>query len=301
MEKHCKNSIAQKYMNSWGGKLLKMVSIITPCYNDGEYIEETIKSIRAQTYTNWEMIIIDDGSDDANTLEVLEKIQHEKDIRLLRTQRLRPAGARNVGISVANGEYILPVDADDLIEPTYLERAVEIMEANPQLGIVYCHADLFGEKNGPWELPDYTLDAMLLDNVIFVTALFRRSDWELIGGFRTSMKHGMEDYDFWLSILELGKEAYQLPETLFHYRIKVSSRTTQFQQNAETVKATYRAIYSQHPALYEKYKDRYAIVLRDALIEHIFLNRAYAESVGIIEKMKRIPLLKWIIKKIILR
>lgn len=280
---------------------MKKVSIITPCYNDGEYIEETIKSIRAQTYTNWEMIIIDDGSDDENTLQILEKIQHEKDIRLLRTQRLRPAGARNAGISVANGEYILPVDADDLIEPTYLERAVEKMEANSELGIVYCHADLFGEKNGPWELPDYTFDTMLLDNVIFVTALFRRSDWEQVGGFRTSMKHGMEDYDFWLSILELGREVYQLPETLFHYRIKASSRTTQFQQNAETVKETYKAIYFQHPVLYEKYKDRYAIVLRNALIEHIFLNRAYAESVGILEKVKKIPLLKYVIKKIILK
>ena len=281
MEKYRKNFIKKENIMTGGG-LLKKVSIITPCYNDGEYIEETIKSIRAQTYTNWEMIIIDDGSDDENTLQILEKIQHEKDIRLLRTQRLRPAGARNAGISVANGEYILPVDADDLIEPTYLERAVEKMEANSELGIVYCHADLFGEKNGPWELPDYTFDTMLLDNVIFVTALFRRSDWEQVGGFRTSMKHGMEDYDFWLSILELGREVYQLPETLFHYRIKASSRTTQFQQNAETVKETYKAIYFQHPVLYEKYKDRYAIVLRNALIEHIFLNRAYAESVGIL-------------------
>lgn len=300
MEKYRKNFIKKENIMTGGG-LLKKVSIITPCYNDGEYIEETIKSIRAQTYTNWEMIIIDDGSDDENTLQILEKIQHEKDIRLLRTQRLRPAGARNAGISVANGEYILPVDADDLIEPTYLERAVEKMEANSELGIVYCHADLFGEKNGPWELPDYTFDTMLLDNVIFVTALFRRSDWEQVGGFRTSMKHGMEDYDFWLSILELGREVYQLPETLFHYRIKASSRTTQFQQNAETVKETYKAIYFQHPVLYEKYKDRYAIVLRNALIEHIFLNRAYAESVGILEKVKKIPLLKYVIKKIILK
>lgn len=300
MEKYRKNFIKKENIMTGGG-LLKKVSIITPCYNDGEYIEETIKSIRAQTYTNWEMIIIDDGSDDENTLQILEKIQHEKDIRLLRTQRLRPAGARNAGISVANGEYILPVDADDLIEPTYLERAVEKMEANSELGIVYCHADLFGEKNGPWELPDYTFDTMLLDNVIFVTALFRRSDWEQVGGFRTSMKHGMEDYDFWLSILELGREVYQLPETLFHYRIKASSRTTQFQQNAETVKETYKAIYFQHPVLYEKYKDRYAIVLRNALIEHIFLNRAYAESVGILEKVKKIPFLKYVIKKIILK
>ncbi len=298
MEVCCKNSFEKKDI---GEIFLKKVSVITPCYNDGAYIEQTIKSIRAQTYKNWEMIIVDDGSDDVDTVEILEKLECETDIRIIRTNRLRPAGARNAGISVATGEFILPVDADDLIEPTYMECAVEKMISNPKLGIVYCHADLFGEKNGPWELPDYSFDKMLLDNVIFVTALFRRSDWEKVGGFRTSMKHGMEDYDFWLSILELDREVYQFPQVLFHYRIKPSSRTTQFQQSADIVKETYKDIYMQHPNLYEKYKDEYAVVLRNALIEHIFMNRAYAESVVILEKIKKLPLLKQFIKKFIMK
>lgn len=87
---------------------------------------------------------------------------------------------------------------------------------------------------------------MLLDNVVFVTALFYREDWEKIGGFNTNMQAGMEDYDFWLGILELGKEIYQIPEILFHYRIKPVSRTTGFQSDYIQVQQVYRQIYDNH-------------------------------------------------------
>ena len=280
---------------------MEKVSVIMPCYNDGEYITDAVASVFGQSYTNIELIVIDDGSDDPKTVSILEELEKQGNVKLLHTERLRPAGARNAGIEIATGKYILPVDADDLIEPCYIERAVQMMEEKENIGIVYCHADLFGEKSGPWELPEYSLRSMLLDNVIFVTALFRKEDWESVGGFRTNMEHGMEDYDFWLSLLELGREVEQLPETLFHYRIKPRSRTTKFQESAAVVQETYRNIYLQHPRLYEKYKDEYAIILRDALIEQLFMNRAYQESLGILERLRKNPFLKYWIKKFILK
>ena len=280
---------------------MEKVSVIMPCYNDGKYIMEAVASIYSQSYTNVELIIVDDGSDDIATVKILEKLKNETGVRLLRTERLRPAGARNAGIEVSTGKYILPVDADDIIESCYVEQAVQALEEDENLGIVYCHADLFGEKSGPWELPEYSLNSMLLDNIIFVTAMFRKEDWERVGGFRTNMEHGMEDYDFWLSLLELGRGVRQLPDTLFHYRIKPASRTTRFQESAMVVKETYRNIYLQHPKLYEQHKDAYAMILRDALIEQLFINRAYQESLGILEKLKRNPFLKYWIKKIILK
>lgn len=279
---------------------MKRVSIIMPCYNDGAYIEEAVASVKAQTYSNIELVIIDDGSDDPDTLAIIEKLAASGAV-VLHTNHLRPAGARNAGIQAATGDYILPVDSDDLIEPTYVEKAVQILNENAKIGVVYCHADLFGEQTGPWELPDYSLDKMLLDNIVFVTAMFRKQDWEAVGGYRTTMENGMEDYDFWLSILELEREIYQLPEILFHYRIKPVSRTTRFMTDASVVQQTYRMIYAQHPVLYEKYKDQYAIILRDALIEQLFLNRAYQKSIGILEKLKKIPVIKSVIKHIILK
>lgn len=279
---------------------MEKVSVIMPCYNDGVYMEEAVASLRAQTYQNIELIIIDDGSDDAKTIEILDKMKEDGAV-VLHTDHLRPAGARNAGISIATGKYILPLDSDDTIEPTYIAQAVEVMEGNENIGVVYCHADLFGEETGPWQLPDYSLEKMLLDNVVFVTALFRREDWERAGGFRTTMKYGMEDYDFWLSILELGREIYQLPETLFHYRIKPVSRTTRFMEDASVVKETYRMIYQQHSVLYDRYKDEYAMILRDALIEQVFMNRMYQKSIAILNKLKKIPIIKSVVRKIVLK
>lgn len=272
-----------------------------PCFNDGAYIEEAMGSVFAQTYSDIELVIIDDGSDDPNTLEVLSNISENSNVKIIKTNRERPAKARNAGIANATGMYILPLDSDDIIEPNYIEKAVKIMESNHRIGVVYCYADLFGEKSGRWDLPNYSLDKMLLDNIVFVTALFYKEDWAKVGGYNTNMKHGMEDYDFWLSIMELDREIYQIPEVLFHYRIKPSSRTTEFMTNPQIVQETYRDIYRNHPELYKKHRDQYALGLRDALIEQIFLNRALQEGISILEKIKRIPLLKTIIKKYIMK
>ena len=177
----------------------------------------------------------------------------------------------------------MPVDSDDRIEPSYIEKAVKILEDNPQIGVVYCEADLFGEKSGKWDLPSYSFETMLLDNIVFVTAMFYKADWEKAGGFNTYMDSGMEDYDFWLSILAMGKEIYQIPEILFHYRIKKISRTTQFLDNSVQVKEIYNRIYDNHEEFYLKNAGQYAKILRNALIEQTFLCRRYAYE---LEQMK---------------
>lgn len=259
---------------------MERVSVIMPCYNDGQYIEEALYSLRAQTYLNWELIVIDDGSDEPETLRVLEQLEEMPYVRLLRTNHVRPAGARNAGIQAARGTYILPLDADDTIEPTYMEKAVKILNENPHVGVVYCKADLFGEQSGPWGLPDYSLRAMLQDNIVFVTSMFRREDWERVGGFNTNMHAGMEDYDFWLSILELDREVVQIPEVLFHYRIKPKSRTTGFQNSVEQIKDTYHTLYRNHTALYEKHRELYDLTMRDTMIDLIQQRRALEDEVA---------------------
>lgn len=277
---------------------MEKVSVIMPCYNDGEYIKESIKSVKNQTYKNIELIIVDDGSTDKKTINIINNIS-DKHIKVFHSNHLRPAGARNFGIKKSTGKYILPVDSDDLIESTYIEKAVNILESNKNIGVVYCKADLFGEESGEWKLPEYSIKNMLLDNVVFVTALFYKEDWIKVGGFNENMKEGMEDYDFWLSILELDKEIYQIPEILFHYRIKKVSRTSSFQKDCTTVKKVYRKIYNNHPILYNKYKDLYAVILRDALIEQIFVNRNLKACHQVLRKFNKLLWLKKIIKKLL--
>lgn len=278
----------------------KQVSVIMPCYNDGKYIKESIASVLSQTYTNLELIIVNDGSTDKDTIDILQSICDPR-IKIINSENVGPAEARNIGIKNSIGAYIMPVDSDDLIDSTYVSKCVDILEKDENIGVVYCLADLFGEKSGSWDLPTYSLENMLLDNVVFVTAMFRKDDWQKVGGFNTSLIYGMEDYDFWLSILELGREIVQIKEVLFHYRIKNISRTTKFNENTEIVKETYKQIYENHPKLFDKYKDEYAKILRSALIEQIHINRAMRNSITIVEKMANIPGIKQIIKKYILK
>lgn len=249
-----------------------LVSVIMPCYNDGKYILQTVDSLKKQTYQQIELIIIDDGSDDGETAEIINNLSYPQ-LKVLHGNHAGPSCARNYGIREAKGKYIFPLDADDLIEPVYIERAVGILEENPSVGVVYCHADLFGENSGPWELPDYSLKAILVDNCIFVSALFRKEDWEKVGGFCESFKVGMEDYDFWLSLLERDLEVYQFPEVYFHYRIKPSSRTTSFHRSYTDVQQTYVMLYERHKEFYKKHMDDYCLQLRWHLIDQMWAKR----------------------------
>lgn len=276
---------------------MEKVSVIMPCYNDGNYIEEAVESVFAQTYQDIELIIIDDGSDEQKTIDILEGLKNK--VTLLKTNHIRPAGARNYGIEKATGKYILPLDSDDRIEKTYIEKAVNILKNNKNVGVVYCEADLFGEKCGKWELPSYSFEKMLLDNVVFVTALFYKDDWKNVGGFNTHMLAGMEDYDFWLSILNLGKEIYQIPEVLFHYRIKPISRTTGFQSDYRQMQATYQQIYDNHKEFYLKNSEKYAKILRDALIEQIAIRMKYEKVFEKVQKYYSWPIVGRILKKFI--
>ncbi|MCI5161842.1 MAG: glycosyltransferase family 2 protein, partial [Candidatus Electrothrix sp. AX5] len=187
------------------------VSVVIPCYNQGAFIDETINSVLAQTCQDFEIIVVNDGSTDPFTAKHLQQLNFPK-TRVLHTENQGLSSARNNGIREAQGEYILPLDADDRIGPTYLEQAVRLLDADPAVGIVYCKARFFGDRNGEWQLPEYSLEEMLLNNVIFCTSFFRRADWEEVGGFDPAMIYGWEDYDFWLSLIERGRQVQRIPE-----------------------------------------------------------------------------------------
>ena len=244
-----------------------MVSIIIPCYNYGEYVSEAIESALAQTYREIEIILVDDGSDDFETIEILKRWGEHPNIKLIHTEHVGLPSARNAGINEASGEYIMPLDADNRYAPTYVEKAVKIAEDNLNAGIVYGDAELFGEQSGPWALPEFSIEQMLMNNVIDAAALFRKSDWEQVGGYSEQMKYGMEDYDLWLSILELGREIVKIPETLFYYRVHSDSMVHQLQNNSEHVKYSFECLYRRHSALYQANALEHSLELRKRTID----------------------------------
>ncbi|MBQ3172566.1 MAG: glycosyltransferase family 2 protein [Mailhella sp.] len=217
------------------------VSVVIPHYNCFQYIKEAIDSVKAQTYENWEIIIMDDGSTDT-PFEELKKLE-EENIKVFSQENQGPAAARNAAIALSCGKYILPLDADDKIAPTYMEKAIPILENDSDIGIVYCKAEKFGRVNGYWDLPEYSEELMVIDNIIFCTAFFRKEDWERVGGFPVFARLGVEDYAFWLKLLSLGRKVVQIKEVLFYYRILETSRTTNFFDNRKGVIKTYADIF----------------------------------------------------------
>lgn len=224
------------------------VSVIMPCYNQGKYLDEAVESVLQQTYQNFEIIVINDGSTDPETIEVLHQFS-KPGVKILHTDNHGPASARNTGIRQAQGQYILPLDADDRIGSTYLEQAIQVLESSPNVGIVYCEAEFFGAKTGKFDLPSFNFPGILLGNMIFNSSFYRKVDWEKVGGYREGYR-GWEDYDFWLSLLELGREVVKLPETLYFYRQITTSRSNSM--NRQSWIDDYTRLFQNHPKLYSE-------------------------------------------------
>jgi glycosyltransferase involved in cell wall biosynthesis len=236
------------------------VSIIIPCFNYGEFIDEAVDSVLNQSYSNFEIIIVNDGSTDDYTNNLLADYQRPK-TRIFQTKNQGVSAARNHGIERSFGEYILPLDPDDKIGTTYLEKAVKVLDNDPRVGIVYCKINFFGNEIGDGNWPPYSKDEMLYRNVIFNSAFFRKKDWLAVGKYKTDYLHAGEDWDLWLSLLELGVAVYQIPEPLFWYRKHDSAQRSL--KGAETARDihTYERLVHHHKKLYE---DNLVTLLRTA-------------------------------------
>lgn len=203
-----------------------LVSVIMPAYNQSDYISDAINSLLNQTYRNWEVVIVDDGSPD-NVAEVVNSFS-DKRIQFYHTENRGVSAARNFAISKAKGDYILPLDADDTIEYTYLEKCIAHFLKNPSTDVVYCKWHFFGTtSHTPKLLPYESYSSILTENRLFVSAMYRKERAVQIGGYDESMLTGLEDWEFWIRYLNEDSTVSQIPEKLFNYRIKKHSRNVE--------------------------------------------------------------------------
>lgn len=241
-----------------------LVSIIVPCYNQSQYLDECLESVLNQTYLNWECIIVNDGSLDA-TGHVTKKWL-VKDIRFkyIEKENGGVSTARNVGINNANGEFILPLDADDKIGNTYLTKAIKVFHQNELLKVVYCNAEKFGDENGFWNLPDFSLEKLSTDNIIFCSAVYKKSDWEHIGGYDVNMILGLEDWEFWIALLKNKGEVFKIQDIGFYYRIKKSSRQQDLKINEKKQMLEYLSI--KHADFFVSQKGSFMALEREIIL-----------------------------------
>ena len=227
------------------------VSVIVPVFNQGKFLSEALDSVLRQTYPYWECVIVNDGSPD-NTEEVARRyLDRDGRFKYLFQQNKGLSSARNAGITNSGGEYILPLDADDVIGSTYLEKAIRHFEEFPETKLVYCKAELFGEKEGCWDLDTYDYDRFIWRNCIFCTAMYRRNDYDKTKGYNVNMVHGYEDWDFWLTLINKEDVVHCIDEVLFYYRIKKVSMHTELTKRS---KESLVQLYNNHPEIYDQYK-----------------------------------------------
>ncbi len=222
-----------------------LVSVIIPCYNYGHYLTEAIDSVLQQTFQNLEIIVVDDGSTDPKTKEVLDGINKAK-TKIIRQPNQGVAIARNSGIQQAKGKYICCLDADDMLKATYLEKCLIKLETE-NLDICYTWIQEFDESDQIWETAAFDLATLLQENRVEVSAVFRRDTWEKVGGYDPDM--GYEDWDLWIGMAKIGGIGDVIPEPLFLYRKHGSSKYELDFLNHDRLKGQ---IQTKHQELYQK-------------------------------------------------
>ena len=239
-----------------------IVSVVIPCYNYGAYLSQAVESVVCQSLQDCEVTVVDDGSTDPQTLAVLQGLGQPR-TRLIRQRNLGVSSARNAGVRVARGKYICCLDADDTLEPTYLEKAVVLMECRPDIGFAYPWTSRFGRGSGFWLSEDFDLRKLMRANLLTHPAVFRREAWSSVGGFWEELRDGYEDWEFWIHIASAGYRGAVIPEVLFNYRKHGPSK---IDLAVEKHDALVSMIRSRHARLYgdpaavlaieSEYKDR---------------------------------------------
>lgn len=224
-----------------------LVSIIVPCYYLAKYLPETLDSVLAQTYQSWECIIVNDGSIDETEKVANLYLDKDKRFKYIYQSNQGVSSARNNGIRNSLGTYILPLDADDLIAPQYIEEAVQILNKYDDVKIVNCNYQNFGEVKGS-VYPKFSIKKLLTENMIVCTSFFRKKHFDETNGYNENMIHGIEDWDFWLTLLSNGGQVYTIPKFYFFYRIRSNSRQRSI--NQEKYNLLKNQLYLNHHQLY---------------------------------------------------
>lgn len=206
-----------------------LVSVIIPCFNYGQYVEEAIDSVLSQTFQNFEIIVVDGGSIDEFTVNKLKSLNKPKTKIYFREGQHLVGDNRNYGINLASGKYICCLDADDKIKATYLEKALFLLETK-NYDIVSCSFKSFGNQSEEYKIiQTVNLEQELKSNWISTVAVFRKEYWEKVGGFYDygiKEKHVPEDWDFWIKCLAYGARVRNIYESLMEYRVHGTSLST---------------------------------------------------------------------------
>ncbi|MGN6572506.1 MAG: glycosyltransferase family 2 protein [Pseudolabrys sp.] len=192
-------------------------SVIVPCYNGGRFLDGLMRSLARQTFRDFEIVIVDDGSRDADTLHRLAAFDGEA--RVIRQANAGPSAARNAGIRAARADILFMLDCDDTIEPSFLAETVPLLAASPaDVGMVFSDIRLSGAESGLSTRYFNRFD-LLFTNTLSSGLVMRRQAWAAAGGYDEAMRDGYEDWDFSLRLARAGYRGVRVAKPLYVYHI----------------------------------------------------------------------------------
>lgn len=229
------------------------VSIVVPCHNSARWLAETVASLTAQTLPALEIILVDDGSRDG-TRALIGELTAANPAHRIRSVFQDNAGvgaARNRGVAMARGRYILPVDADDRIAPDMAAVCAARLDADPAIGVVYTDREEFGDVAAVWRAGRFELGRLKYFNQLSYCALYRKTVWQSVGGYRTNVD-GFDDWDFWIAAAALGVRGQHQPGAFLKHRKRGDSQMWDVVERYDRLFAAIilnnRAVYSDAEA-----------------------------------------------------
>jgi len=208
--------LESKYPISKINPKLPLVSIIIPIYNYGVQFEKALQSVFNSTYKNIEIVIVDDGSTNTYVKLKLDSIKDHPNVKIIHQENQGPSSARNNGIKNSNGDLILPLDADDMVQPDYIQLCVNILKNNKNISPVYCDTHHIGQTQGIEVRPEWSLERLNKGPFIVNCSMFHREAFDKCDGYDVELK-GWEDYDLWLRMGINGYVGKRIPKPLFIY------------------------------------------------------------------------------------
>lgn len=237
-----------------------LLSVVIPYYNLGETLPETIKSIKETTYNNYEIVIVNDGSSDARSIQILDDYKNDEKIRIVNIENKGLANARNVGAKEAKGEFIAFIDADDKIDKNFYSKSIDILHQYSNVSYVYSWVKHFEGSTTVWPTFNVHIPYLLCANMLAAFVVIRKNDFLNFGQNRIKMEYGMEDYDGWVSLAENGCLGVSIPEKMNLYRIRKNSMSRKFNKKMRIY--LYEISKEGHEKLFEKYsKDVFMLLL----------------------------------------
>lgn len=230
-----------------------LLSVIIPCFNLGKYLDEAVTSIEASDYPLKEIIIVDDGSTDPQTINIIKLYKSRLGIKLIEKANEGVAIARNTGAAVATGEFMAFLDADDFVYPSYYSRAITVLRKYENVHFVGSWVQYFGDSRVIWPTFNPEPPGILYHNIVNSSALVYKRSAFLNSGINDSAMPftGWEDYESVIAMLAAGYQGVALPEPLFFYRVRNNSMVRSL--SAEKKLLLYQYIQKKHSVIYKFY------------------------------------------------